>query len=232
MTPQPPEDMREFGPPETQEPAPGLEGTHAPRPTRPEGLERSERGGPSRGDLNLPKRYTRWAMWGCITLALASLLIIGGFLLVTMQQSGFRTWVRFAEDVTVCRDQMDEVSGAIGRYYADNKKMPERLEDLSPTYMVNEKFLYCPADPSASAGAKRTGTSYVYRRSVPWGKGSEVVVFCPHHPAPRRLPNAPDDDHIHQIPVIRQDGAVDAITGRLSDLRDGEPKAPVAPERR
>ncbi len=229
MTPQPPEDMREFGPPEAQEPKPdaGPEGTPPGGGRRP-GWERSE-GGPVRRDLNLPKRYTRWAMWGCITLALSSLLIMGGFLLVTMQQSGFGTWMRFAENVTVCRGQMDEVSGAIGRYYADKGKMPERLEDLAPTYMAEGKFLRCPADPGLKGGTGGTGTSYVYRRSVPWGKGREIVVFCPHHPAPKRLPNAPDDEHIHQIPVIRQDGAVDAITGRLSDLRDSKPEAPAAP---
>jgi hypothetical protein len=205
-------------------------------------------GRPPRRDLNLTQRYSRWALWGCVTLVLVMLLLGGGFLIVWMQRPSFGRWMRYQENLTICQEHVAAVAGALGRYHADKGRMPARLQDLYPTYLSDPDSLYCPSDPAAPKGlahsptapraqTPRDGaavkipqpavartpperTSYAYRTDLPWGTGRGVIVYCPHHPVPI-IETPKGSDRIYRIPVIRQDGTVDALTAPLSEVRPG-----------
>lgn len=206
MSPQPMDDPPELDPAD-------------PFAAREERPRRRRKGGAS-ADLNLPRRYTRWAVWGCFSLSLAGLLIIGGILLATMQQAGFRAWIRFAEDVNACGAHLHQITGALQRHEMDRGSLPARLEDLSPTYLADAKFLLCPA-AQKHGGAKAGGTDYVYRNIVSGQPQRDILVYCPHHPTPRRNGDTVDDNTIYQIPLIRGTFDVDSVTGRLSAVEGG-----------
>jgi len=179
-------------------------------------------------DLNLPRRYSRWALWGCFTLVLSGLLLGAGFLLVTMQQPDFRKVVKSWEARAECHRNLSEVSGALDRYHTDKGRLPARLEELYPTYITEREYLYCPEDPASPYGpGKRpratAGSSYMIRPGVSWGNGKETVVLCPHHENPVAGPDGPQEERPQFIPVIREDGSVYAIMGRPSEVLAGTP---------
>jgi hypothetical protein len=167
------------------------------------------------------RRYARWAMWGCAGLLLACALLFVGFLLVTLQRPEGKNLLTASEHVAECREHLIRVAGALDRYHKDKGKAPARLEDLYPTYLANKADLHCPADSRTDA------TSYVYRPAIPWGKGDDIVVYCPHHPLPMKIRGVAAADLPYILLFIRQDGRVDRKSATISQIRalTGKPSA-------
>lgn len=170
-------------------------------------------------EMDMPRRYSRWALWGCFALVLTGLLVGGGFLLVALQRPGFKSWVRFGEEIAVCRENLVEISAALERYQTDKGALPMRLEALYPTYLARSEVLICPAAPPIPPGETKAGrrTSYVLNTSGAWGKGKGIVVACPYHQVPAAS-DTPADRRLWNVLVIRQNGSVDGITGKLDEI--------------
>lgn len=159
-----------------------------------------------RGDsreLDVPRRLSRWALWGCITLGLAVLLLGMGFALAILNTSSGRERWRWMQDMEACRQNLEELSGALDRAHRDKGKLPPRLEDIYPTYLQFPRSLRCPLYKGNGEG-----TGYRFDPSAEWGSGERVVVWCPMHPpAPQWNPlirrwTQPS------VPAILSDGSV------------------------
>jgi hypothetical protein len=167
-------------------------------------------------DLEIPRRLSRWALWGCITLGLAVLLLGMGFALAVLNTSSGRERWRWMQDLDACRQNLQEIAGALDRAHRDKGHLPKRLEDVYPTYLQFPRYLRCPLD------ARRDhGTTYRYDPSAGWGAGDRVVVWCPMHPP------APQWN-----PLIRRwtPPAVPAVLSNGSVVLLREPPPAPAPE--
>lgn len=160
---------------------------------------RQEFGPPAGRDLHMSRRYTRWALWGCMIVILGLVLMFAGYMVYMFRNPGV---LRTAESLAECQAKLHEVAGALDRYNKDTGHMPASLEELYPTYLPDKANLRCPADKVTASG-----TSYILRPGVKWGEGTDVVVYCPHHPAPRALQQLAGAKPINMVPVILQDGS-------------------------
>jgi hypothetical protein len=166
------------------------------------------------------RRYARWAFWGCAGLLLAALLLTLGFLLVLMSRPEGKNFLHASEQVAICREHLIKVTGALDRYHKDKGVAPARLEDLYPTYLSDKADLHCPAD------AGKDTTSYVYRPSIPWGEGGDIVVYCPHHLVPK-IGGLSEEDRPYVLQFIRQNGDVGRQSATISQIEALGPKPAV-----
>ena len=158
---------------------------------------------PEGTDLQIPKRLTRWALWGCITLALAALLLGLGFTLAVMNTTSGRARWHWMQDVAACQQNLEELSGALDRAYSDKGHLPTSLESVYPTYLQSRSNLRCPLDER-----KGKGTTYRYDPAAGWGGGDRIVVWCQMHPPPPEWNPLMRQWPLPSIPVIRSDGSV------------------------
>jgi hypothetical protein len=161
-------------------------------------------------------------MWGCLFVFLGLVLMFAGYMVYLLKNPAV---MRAAESLAQCQTRLHEVAGALDRYNADTGHMPATLDDLYPAYLKDKSNLRCPADIS-----KSSGSSYVLRPGVKWGQGSDVVVYCPHHPAPAALQKLAGAKPMHMVPVILQDGSDGQKALSLDTL--APPPAPVVSPRR
>lgn len=160
---------------------------------------KQEFGPPAGRDLHLPQRYTRWAMWGCLVVVLGLVLMFAGYMVYLFENPSV---MRTAESLAKCQTKLHEVAGALDRYNNDTGHLPSSLDELYPTYLPDKANLRCPADL-----APTNHSSYVLRKGLKWGEGTEVVVYCPHHPAPPALQRLAGAKRVNMVPVILQDGS-------------------------
>jgi hypothetical protein len=172
-------------------------------------------GPPGGRDLHLSRRYSRWAIWGCLALVLAGALMIGGAVILMLRDP--KVW-RAAENLARCQARMQAVSSALGRYNEDKGHLPAGLDDLYPIYLADKVNLRCPSDPT-----KGSASSYVLRTGVSWGEGNAVLVYCPHHPAKNLMPGKAANEAAVEagnvVPIIYQNGRVDREIAPLDRFR-------------
>lgn len=168
---------------------------------------------PSGREMHYGRRYTRWALWGCAGLVLALLLLFLGFMLVMLKGPNGEALLTETEHVGICREHLTQVAGALDRYHKDKGRAPANLMELYPTYLADKSNLRCPSDPTQEA------VSYVYRPGVPWGKGDDIAVYCPHHKLPVPIRGVSESDQPYILLFIRQDGQVAQVSTTLSQIK-------------
>lgn len=160
---------------------------------------------PRREDLNIPLRLSRWATWGCILFVLVTVFFFLGLFLVMFRSPDGRSSLIWSRNMTLCEQNMREISGALGRHYQDKGELPARLDDLHPTYLQDKGNLHCPTEDTPG---KLSG--YVYSPKTEWGNGKRVVVYCTHHPLPS-LWRKYAPDKTDTFPAILSDGTTKLI---------------------
>lgn len=170
----------EQGPPTVPEPAAPLQpaptpqmGPYSPPPPRPSGA-----------------RVGKGILISCSVLMLLALLLI--VVLASIMQSTFkrpevqRVWQEYYRDMgdmAACQSNLSEIGGALERYRIANRRFPERLEQLAPTFLKSRKMLFCPSDRE-----NPSGTSYTYYPPTDKTPDDETVVVCNRHHIPGGTP--------------------------------------------
>ena len=120
---------------------------------------------------------------------------------------------RAAPRASACQNNLKQIGLGVYMYAQDHQeKVPERLEDLVPNYIVEPKTLWCPDSKKEQTG---TETNYVYNTKI------ESIGDVPTKPLAWDDPE--EDRHNGVVNVLYLDGHVEEVPiSRLRVLLESE----------
>ncbi len=116
---------------------------------------------------NRPRTPHRLGLLGCLGTVFALLFL---FVLVLWLVAHRPEYKPLAE----CVEHMTQTRAALLRYHQHRGKWPDKLSDLSPTYLEHAHLLRCPLDSSKSG-------SYTYFKPSNNSKPDDPIIECDRH---------------------------------------------------
>ena len=110
----------------------------------------------------------------CLVVVVIGILIGVWIFNALSKNPAFQKAYKEAQLRTQCKENLEEIGGALQRYSRRNGKYPATLAELCPNFLENEAALHCPAD-------RRPDPYYEYYAPAVDALPTAVVAECKRH---------------------------------------------------